>query len=172
MQKTLDKKDQFLEDRDKFVEDLKKQAILLNHGRLLNVLINIFAEKRHLEKLGKREGQEIQIDFPSYDIPTNSLTFVLSESPSDPFLRPSENPKATVIFKVKEDKLIPTLAKVVSTKYSIFGVLKIIFKYLLTGKVRYKPKWAIFSLLALLRCFLIGENEMIMDNPLKGGKKK
>lgn len=169
MQTILDDKEQTINDRNKFVDLLKKQAILLNHGRLLQILINIFADKKHLEKLEKREGQEIQLDFPGIDIPTNSLTFVLSKSPSDPFLRPSENPKVTIIFKTSEEKLIPLMANVVSTKYSIFGVLKLLFKYLLIGKIRYTPKWAIFSLFAVLRCFLIGNNEMIKNNPLKIG---
>ncbi|MHA1148376.1 MAG: hypothetical protein ACTSR8_09030 [Promethearchaeota archaeon] len=168
MQRILtNKKEQIMEDRNKYVEQLKKQAILLNHGRLIQILISIFADKKHLERLEKREGQEVQIDFPEYDVPVNSLTFVLSKSPSDPYLRTSENPKVTIIFKVCEENLIPLLSKVISTKYTLLGVLKLTFKYLLTGRIRYKPKWAVFSLFTVLRCFLVGSNEMILDNPLK-----
>lgn len=161
-----------VEDRDQFVEELKLKALILNHGRLLQVLINNFAEKKYLEKLYKREGQEIQIDFPAYDTRPNCLTFVLSKSPSDPYMKPSENPKATIIFSVKEENLVPTLVDIISTNYGVFGVLKIFFKYLFTGKIRYKPKWAIGALLAVLRCFLVGKNDMILENPLKKEAKQ
>lgn len=158
-------------DRNALVEDLKKKAILLNHGRLLQILINVFAEKETLKKLAKREGQEIQINFP-YDLEVNCLTFVLSESPSDPFMRPSENPKATITFNVPEDKLIPLLIQIVTTKYSMFGILKLLFKYVLTGKIRFKPKTAIGALIATLRCFLIGGNELVDREKVKEKLKR
>jgi len=169
MQDLTENQDQ--EDRNALVERLKKQTILLNHGRLLQILINVFSEKETLKKLKKREGQEIQINFP-YDLEVNCLTFVLSESPSDPFMRPSENPKAIITFNVPEDKLIPLLVDIVATKYSIFGILKLLFKYVLMGKIRFKPKTAIGALIATLRCFLVGGHELVDRDKVKEKLKR
>ena len=146
--------------RDELVNKLKQEAILTNYGRLLTVLINLYVEKRFLDKLDKREGQEIQLNFPQYEIEKNSLTFVLSKTPPDPKLGPSENPKAIITFKVKNEKLIPTLVDIVRTKYNLFGLLKLIFKYLLTGKVRFKPKRAIGAVMGMMKLFLIGKHDV------------
>ena len=157
-------------DRNKLADYLRKQAIIANYGRLIIIIVSNFASEKNLRKLGKREGQEIQIDFPCYDIDPNSITFVLTKLPMDPFIRASNNPKATVIFNVSEEKIIPMLTDIVSTKYNIFGFLKIIFKYILPGRIRYRPKWAIGPLIALLSVFLIGKNKIFKEGEwLKNG---
>jgi len=163
-----DSKKTEITNRDELVEKLKKQALLLNHGRLLQIMINVFAEKKSLEKLGKREGQEIQINFPAYDIEPNCLTFVLSKTPSDPVLKPSDNPKVVITFNATEEELVPMLIKIISAKYNAFGLLKLVFKFLLTRKITFKPKRAIGALLSTMSCFLIGNNELLF-NP--GGSK-
>ncbi len=150
-------------DRSEVAKYLRNQAIIANLGRLIIIIVSNFAEEKHLKNLGKREGQEIQINFPAYDTDPNCITFVLSKLPSDPYIGPSDNPKATVIFNVREEKLIPLLVDVVSTKFNVFGLLKIVFKYLLTGRIRYKPKTAIRPLITLLSVFLIGKNAIFKE---------
>ncbi|MHA1274993.1 MAG: hypothetical protein ACTSQJ_10285 [Promethearchaeota archaeon] len=161
MNTSIQKKEINQIDKEELVKKLKKEAILLNHGRLLQILINLFSKEKYREKLEKREGQEIQINFPAYDIEPNCLTFILSKMPSDPYVGSSKNPKVIITFNVSEEKLITLLTNIVSTKYGFFGLLKLIFKYLLTGKIKYKPKRAIGALIATLRCFLIGNHEYL-----------
>jgi len=146
--------------KDELVSKLKKEAIIANFGRLLTVLINLLANEKSLEKLGKREGQEIQINFPAYDIENNCITFVLSKTPSDPYIKPSENPKAVITFNVKEDNLIPMLVDIITTKYGILGLLKLVFKYMLTRRIKFKPLKSLGAIIALMRCFLIGNHDV------------
>ena len=158
----INSKNTDIKDREELVKKLKTQALLLNHGRLLQIMINVFADKKILEKLRNREGQEVQINFPAYDLDPNCLTFVLSETPSDPVLKASDNPKVIITFRATEEELVPMLIKIISTKYNMFGILKLLFKYILTRKITYKPKRAIGALLATLKCFLIGNNEILL----------
>ena len=68
----------------------------------------------------------------------------------------------TTTFNIKKEKLIPTLVDIVKTKYNLFGLLKLIFKYLLTGKIRYKPKTALGAVMGMMKLFLIGKNDVFI----------
>jgi len=150
-------------DREELANRLIKEATLQNFGRLLQILINTFTEKKYLQKLEKREGQEVQINFPALNIKINCLTFVLSKTPSDPYVRPSHNPRVEITFNTREDNIVESLIDIVSSKYTFFGVIRLLFKYFLTGKIKYKPLKRLGTTLATLRCFLIGNSKILKE---------
>ena len=111
--------------KEELVFQLKKRAIMNNFGRLLQILINLFSTKKYLKKLEKWAGKEIQLNFPGIPIEENTLTFVISDSPTDPFLRSSENAIATITFNVEEEEIIPsTVERITSSKTAVlfFGI--------------------------------------------------
>jgi hypothetical protein len=151
--------------REDLVFQLKKKAVMTNFGRLLQVLINLFAEKKYLKKLGKWEGKEIQLNFPGIKIKENCLTFVLSETPSDPYLKSSENPISIITFNVDEEDIIPLLIKIIKTKNKWRGIIKILFKYVIPGKVKFKG--SLRALIAVIRCFLMGGHEIFSTGKIE-----
>ena len=60
---------QVKEEREALVDRLKKEAILQNIGRLLYIFMTLFSKKEVLKKMGKREGQEVQMNFPALSPP-------------------------------------------------------------------------------------------------------
>ena len=150
--------------KEKLVFQLKKRAIMNNFGRLLQVLINLFSSRKYLKKLRKWEGKEIQLNFPGIKIEDNSLTFVISDAPTDPFLRTSEDAIAIIDFNVEEEEIIPLLINIIKTKNTIRGILKILFKYVIRGKIKFKG--SIRALIAVIRCFLIGSHEIFTTGKL------
>ncbi len=151
--------------REELVFRLKKRAKMTNFGRLLQVLINLFAQKKYLKKLGKWEGKEVQLNFSGIKVEENALTFVLSESPSDPYLRPSDDPIAVITFNVEEDEIIPLLIKIIKTKNNWIGILKILFKYVIPGKVKFNG--SLKALIAVIRCFLIGDHQIFKTGEIE-----
>ncbi len=149
-------------DRNDLATNLVNEATVSNLGRLLQILINNFADKKYLAKLAKHEGEEIQLAFPTIPTEKNTLTFVLSNAPSDPSLKPSDNPKATIVFNADYEKLIPMLIDVVTSKFNIFGILKIAFKYILTRKIKFSG--SLGALVATLKCFMTGNHPMVKKN--------
>lgn len=157
--KTVEKTSELNEKyKDILATRLKKEAIVSNDGRLMWILLTLFAKKKYLNKLGKREGQELQLNFPGYGLENYCVTFTLSSSPTDPKMVPSDNPKAIITFNVEPDKVVPLLADVVRTKYGLKGIAKILFKFVLTGKIKFKG--SLGALLAMLKCMLIGYHDM------------
>ena len=146
-------------EREELVDRLKKEAILQNIGRLLYIFMMIYSKKEVLKKLGKREGQEVQMNFPALSPPLENpcLTFVLSEHPSDPYMGPAKNPVLTITYNVEIEELFTTLNTMVSKK-TLFGLIISMVKDLFKRKI--KTKGSLRASLLFSKLFLIGDNEM------------
>ena len=146
-------------EREELVDRLKKEAILQNIGRLLYIFMMIYSKKEVLKKLGKREGQEVQMNFPALSPPLENpcLTFVLSEHPSDPYMGPAKNPVLTITYNVEIEELFTTLNTMVSKK-TLFGLIISMIKDLFKRKI--KTKGSLRASLLFSKLFLIGDNEM------------
>ncbi len=133
------------------------EAMLLNFARLAKILIDVYGFDESFQKVGKREGQEIEFYFPALD---GYLTFVLVKNKFDfePNMGRAKNPVATAIIDVKRDKIIPLMSDIVCTKSNIFGLLKIFFKYIITRRV--KINGLLLSFIRLFRCLAIGKRKM------------
>ena len=150
---------QVQEERAELVDRLKKEAILQNIGRLLYIFMTLFSKKEVLKKLGKREGQEVQMNFPALSPPLENpcFTFILSENPSDPYMGPSKNPVLTITYNVEIEELFSTLNTMVSKK-TLFGLIISMLKDLRNKKM--KTKGSLRASLLFSKLFLIGDNEM------------
>lgn len=146
-------------EREELVERLKKEAILQNIGRLLYIFMTIFTKKEVLKKLGKREGQEVQMNFPALSPPLENpcLTFILSENPSDPYMGPAKNPVLTITYNIEIEEIFTTLNKMV-TKRTLFGLIISMIKDIFKTKI--KTKGSLRASIAFLKMFLIGGHEM------------
>ena len=146
-------------EREELVDRLKKEAILQNIGRLLYIFMMIYSKKEVLKKLGKREGQKVQMNFPALSPPLENpcLTFVLSEHPSDPYMGPAKNPVLTITYNVEIEELFTTLNTMVSKK-TLFGLIISMVKDLFKRKI--KTKGSLRASLLFSKLFLIGDNEM------------
>ena len=144
-------------DREELTNRLKTQAKLQNLGRLMTIFINLLSKKKVLKKLAKREGQEVQINFPAYNIENNCLTFTLSEYIADPVLKPSENPILTITYNMEENELFSILNKMV-TKKSTLGLLGFLLKNLRKGKIKSEGSLRVSILFSKL--FLIGDHDI------------
>lgn len=151
-------------DREELVNRLKTEAKLQNLGRLMIILINLLSKKKILKKLAKREGQEVQMNFPAYKIENNCLTFTLSEYMSDPVLKPSENPILTITYNMEENELFSILNTMV-TKKSTLGLLGFLLKNLRKGKIKSEGSLRVSILFSKL--FLIGDHEIFQKEKKK-----
>ena len=112
--------------------NMRIDARTRNFGKLYILLVNIFGQDKSIKKVGKREGQEVQVYFKEYD---KYLTLTLSSIDLGMRPGPSDNAVATLIFKMKAEKVIPIACDLIKTKANIFGLAKIVFKYMFTNKL-------------------------------------
>ncbi len=126
-----------------------------NFGKLYLLLVNIFGIEKTMKKAGKREGQEVQVYFKAYD---QYVTLTLSSIDLRMRSGPSENAVATLKFKMDSDEVIPILCKVIQMKANIFGLMKLVFKYMLTNKVFFSG--SIGATLRASLLLMVGKNPM------------
>jgi len=144
------------DDRDSKALKLLRQARILNFARLANMLVDLFGLEEGFEKVGKRAGQEVELQIPSLN---GVLSFTLVSQKADFICRAekAKKPAATIILKVEKDDVIKVLSNIIRSKANIFGLLKLVPKFLL-GKI--KVKGSLLTVLALVRCIMIGKNEV------------
>ncbi len=134
-------------DRQELSRTTITSARTRNFGKLYLLLVNIFGLDKTIKKVGKREGQEVQVYFKAYD---QYMTLTLSAIHLTMKAGPSENAVATLKFKMKTEKVIPIVCEVIQLKANVFGLMKLAFKYMLTNKVFFSG-----SLGAALRASLL-----------------
>lgn len=117
-------------------EKLRNQTIAATIGRLFQMSVDIFGiDIKSLDKVGKREGQEVELYFEALD---TSITLTLSKSRLIPHMGASDNSVATVILTSEKDKLIPDIIKMMRIKNNFSGLMKVIFGHVLKHKIKIK----------------------------------
>ena len=143
-------------DRNQRAEKLVKDAKLLNFAKLANILIDLFGLNDAFQRIGDREGQEVEMEFPSLG---GSLTYTLVSNKEKFECRygRAKDPIAIIVFNVKKENTIKLLSKIIRLKDNLFGIMRILPKYL-TRKI--KIKGSLISSIKLCRCLMIGKNKM------------
>ena len=140
----------------------------LNYEQIkLNVLANLFRmlvdiygyppAKKNLEKI---EGKDIYINFPYLNggiICKPSAGRIIGNATS--LLADSEKPRARVNFKVKDKKIYDILERIIMMKSSNYSIIKILFKYILTGKIGLSLT-SLGTIMTLFKCLMIGNHPM------------
>ena len=136
--------------------ELKNQTIAANIGRLFQMLVDIYGKDiGSLENVKKREGQEVEIYFEALN---TIITVNLSKTKLTPYMRPSDKAVASLNLTMDKEQIIPTIVDLIRTKSTIFGILKIFFKYLIPRKI--KLKGSLGAGIKVIKLLCIGTHPM------------
>lgn len=136
--------------------DLIRQTKISNIARLAKMLVDLFGLDEPYKKIGKYQGQEIEMYLKELD---GYITFIVPSERAhfNCFVKKAENPVAKVIIKVKEEKIIKVLSSIIRSKANLFGILKLL-KYLIPRKIIIKGSY--IAAIKLTRCLMIGKHNV------------
>ena len=137
-------------------ENLVRETKVLNIARLAKMLVDLFGLDEPFTKIGNREGQEIEMYLKELD---GYITFILTNDRKnfDCVAKKANNPVAKISIKVKEEKILTVLSKIIRSKSNIFGLIKLL-RYIIPGKARIKGSY--IAAIKLVRCLMIGKHEV------------
>lgn len=147
-------------------DNLVRETKVLNIARLAKMLVDLFGLDEPFKKIGKREGQEVELYLKELD---GYITFALTSDRNkfDTQAEKAKNPVARIIIDVKEEKIIKVISDIIKSKSNIFGLIKLL-KYLIPRKAKIKGSY--IAAIKLVRCLMIGKNEVYKKK--KRGLKK
>ena len=143
-------------DRNIRAENLVRETKVLNIARLAKMLVDLFGLDEPFTKIGKYEGQEIEMYLKELD---GYITFILTNDRQnfECNAQKAKNPVAKIYITVKEDKILAILSKIIRSKSNIFGLIKLL-QYVIPGKARIKGSY--IAAIKLVRCLMIGKHEV------------
>jgi len=143
-------------DRNIRVEKLVRETKVLNIARLAKMLVDLFGLDEPFTKIGKREGQEIEMYLKELD---GYVTFILTNDRKnfECIAKKTKDPVAKISITVKEEKILTVLSKIIRSKSNLFGLIKLL-KYIIPGKARIKGSY--IAAIKLVRCLMIGKHEV------------
>jgi hypothetical protein len=146
--------------RDIRAENLVRETKVLNIARLAKMLVDLFGLDEPYKKIGKREGEVIEMHLVELD---GYITFVLTSDRQnfDCRVEKSNNPVARIIINVEEEKILSVLSSIIRSKSNIFGLMKLL-KYLIPRKIKIKGSYV--AAIKLVRCLMIGKNEVYKNS--------
>jgi hypothetical protein len=143
--------------------DLIRETKVLTIARLAKMLVELFGIDDPFEKVGKHNGQEIEMYFTDLD---GYITFILT-SEKDNFdcrAEKANSPIARLIITVEEEKILDMLSSIIRSKNNLFSLMKLL-KYIIPGKAKIKGSYV--AAIKLVRCLMIGKHEVYSS---KGGQ--
>ncbi len=150
-----------IEDQEKTSIDLKaddliRETKVLTIARLAKMLVDLFGLDEPFEKVGKHEGEEIEMYFTELD---GYITFTLT-SERDNFdcrAEKANSPIARLIVTVEEGNILSVISSIIRSKNNLFGLMKLL-KYVIPGKAKIKGSYV--AVIKLVRCLMIGKHEV------------
>ena len=140
-----------------------KQIKLNVLANLFRMLVDIYGYPPARRNLAKIEGKEIYVNLPNLD---GGIIFkpqsgrVFGTAVFD--LKDSEKPKARLNLKVKDEKIYDVLEEIIRMKSSNLSFIKILFKYILTGKIGLSIA-KLGTIITLFKCLMIGDHPMYKE---------
>lgn len=140
--------------------NLVRETKVLNIARLAKMLVDLFGSDEPFKKIGKREGQEIEMYLAKLN---GYITFILTSERKnfDCHVERAHNPVSKIIIAVKEEKIISVISSIIRSKNNIFGVVKLL-KYIIPGKAKIKGSYV--AAIKLVRCLMIGKHEVYRND--------
>jgi hypothetical protein len=147
------------DNRNLKAENLLKEINLLNIARLAKMLVDLFGSDVPFEKIGRRDGQEIELYVKDLN---GSITFPLTKERNnfDCYMGKPTAPISKITITVQAEKLPKIISKIIRSKSNLFGIIKLI-KYIIPGKIKIKGSY--ISTIKWARCLMIG-NHSIYEN--------
>ncbi len=142
------------------VNDLKRETKVLTIARLAKMLVDLFGLDDPFKKVGKHEGQEIEMYITELD---GFITFILTTERGnfDCRAEKANSPVARLIVTVKEEKILSMISSIIRSKNNIFSLIKLL-KYIIPGKIKIKGSYV--AAIKLVRCLMIGKHEVYSYN--------
>ena len=126
-------------------------------ANLLYLMINIYGlpkAKKNLKK--KLDGKEVAINLPALG---GSIIFKVSGERLVPYIGSPESVVASFTVREKDEtKALDIIENVIKTPGTNFGLIKLIFKYLLTRKASINRNLG--SVITFLKTIMIGKHDM------------
>jgi len=157
-----------IEGQEKTTIDLKannlmRETKVLTIARLAKMLVDLFGIDDPFEKVGKHNGEEVEMYFSELD---GYITFTLTSEREnfDCRAEKANSPIARLIVTVKEEKILGVISSIIRSKNNLFSLMKLL-KYIIPGKAKIKGSY--IAAIKLVRCLMIGKHEVYSK---KGGK--
>ncbi len=141
------------------ISDLLRETKLLNLAKLAIMLVDLYGRDGYFEKVGEKEGCEVELHFPSLG---GSIIFTLTNDRQKFHCRigKTNNPDAKIILKIKKEKVLKVFGRIVRSKFNVFALLKL-GKLYIFGKAKVEGSKMIA--LTLIRCLMIGKNKIYKE---------
>ena len=150
-----------IEDQEKLsidvrANDLIRETKVLTIARLAKMLVDLFGLDEPFKKVGKHEGQEVEMYLTELD---GYITFILSSERENFDCRAEKayNPIARFIITVEEEKILGMLSSIIRSKNNLFSLIKLL-KYVIPGKAKIKGSYV--AAIKLVRCLMIGKHDV------------
>lgn len=146
--------------RDLRAENLVRETKVLNIARLAKLLVDLFGLDDEFQKVGEREGQEIEMYLPALD---GYITFTLTSDRKnfDCRVEKAKNPVSRVEINAKEKEVLKVLSKIIRSKANIFGLLNVTKLFILR---KLKIRGSFSAAIRLSKCLMIGKHDVYKSN--------
>ncbi|MBY9016384.1 MAG: hypothetical protein KGD68_11875 [Candidatus Lokiarchaeota archaeon] len=137
-------------------DDLIRETKVLNIARLAKILVDLFGLDEPFKKVGKHEGQEIEMYLTELD---GYITFTLTSEREnfDCRAEKAKNPIARLVITVEEEKILDVISSIIRSKNNILNLIKF-SKFIISGKTKIKGNK--IAAIKLVRCLMIGKHEV------------
>ena len=141
---------------DSRADDLLRETKVLTIARLAKMLVDLFGLDAPFKKVGKHNGQEIEMYFAELD---GYITFILTSERGnfDCRAEKANSPVARLIITVEKEKILGVISSMIRSKNNLFSLIKLM-KYIIPGKAKIKGSYV--AAIKLIRCLMIGKHEV------------
>ncbi|MBY9009872.1 MAG: hypothetical protein KGD74_08415 [Candidatus Lokiarchaeota archaeon] len=141
-------------------DGLIRETKVLNIARLAKMLVDLFGLDEPFKKVGKHEGQEVELYLIELD---GYITFTLTTDRNnfDCRAEKAKRPIARLIITVEEEKILDVISSIIRSKNNLFSLIKLL-KYIIPGKAKIKGSYV--AAIKLVRCLMIGKHEVYSHN--------
>ena len=137
-------------------DELTRETKVLNIARLAKMLVDLFGLDEPFKKVGKYEGEEIELHLVELE---GYITFILTSEKEnfDCVAEKAKSPIASLIIAVEEEKILDLISRIIRSKNNYISLIKFSM-FVITGKAKIKGSY--LAAIKLVRCLMIGKHEV------------
>ena len=137
-------------------DELTRETKVLNIARLAKMLVDLFGLDEPFKKVGKYEGEEIELHLVELE---GYITFILTSEKEnfDCVAEKAKSPIARLVITVEEEKILDLISRIIRSKNNYISLIKFSM-FVITGKAKIKGSY--LAAIKLVRCLMIGKHEV------------
>jgi len=137
-------------------DELMRETKVLNIARLAKMLVDLFGLDEPFKKVGKYEGEEIELHLVELE---GYITFILTSEKEnfDCVAEKAKSPIARLVITVEEEKILDLISRIIRSKNNNISLIKF-SRFIITGKAKIKGSY--LAAIKLVRCLMIGKHEV------------